>query len=188
MSQGVSEDIRIDARVTSFKEENGWFRIEIDHPMITKPASTKQAERAEEAKQLYQSGAVGHIAITKKIGPKVNPNNNQPYVDFYWEHGEPIETPPDENEPAAHGFSAGERGYGWKTDPDDAWRMALTSGSERAVQTLPHMPETQRDFETQKRIAIAWAKFIYFTPPADFPTFGNSPAGMDAAEGEDIPF
>jgi hypothetical protein len=44
--------------------------------------------------------------------------------------------------------------------------------------TLEYMDRDQREnfsFETQKRIAIAWAEFFMFTP---FPSeFGNEPAG-----------
>src|SRR5262245_60377373 len=92
MPDAVTEDIRIDARITKWSgpNERGFFDIEIDHPSVPRPATTKQAERAEEAKQLFESGKVGHIAITKKVGPNINPHTNKPYVDYYWEHGEPV--------------------------------------------------------------------------------------------------
>jgi hypothetical protein len=66
--------------------------------------------------------------------------------------------------PAAAGFSPPTAQERSKTNREDAWRMALTSGSERAVQTLPLLAKEQQTFDNQKAIALAWAKWIFFTP------------------------
>src|SRR5262249_19574194 len=93
-------------------------------------------------------------------------------------------------------------GVSRKTDPRDAWRMCLNKGRELAVLTMPLMPVEQRAFDTQKRLATAWARFFYF-PPAPSPeeiAFANTPAGPGAYDepdsyetppppgDEDIPF
>jgi hypothetical protein len=52
-----------------------------------------------------------------------------------------------------------------REDPERSWRICLQTGGKLALATLPLMPNEQRTFETQKQIALAWAKFFYFTPP-----------------------
>ena len=185
----------IEARVTSYTKDGPWSRFGTDHPDV-KRLDTKKEPLAQEAIRLMEKGVLARISYTEHASGNINPNTNRPYPpDRYWEHGEEIENGDSQITTAAQTAQAaqqaaqtaptGAREYGWKTQPDDAWRMALTSGTERAVQTLQHMPENQRSFDVQKRIALAWASFIFFTPKPQ--SFGDAVAGTNDNP-DDIPF
>jgi hypothetical protein len=165
----------LEAQIVGVTEKAyGWTRIETDsRPQFL---DTKREDLIEEARQLMREGSINILRYSERDGKNTNPNTGKPYIDRYYEGavtngGEARPEPRDEQrrpEPAEQRRPEPEReskpAYGYRTWPDDAWRMALTSGSERAVQTLPLMPKGQQDFETQKAIALAWADFIYTTP------------------------
>lgn len=149
----------IEARITNVQrdDQSGWYRISTDDSTV-KSLDTKIAEKAREAQALKNSGALALIDYT--VNPKVNPHTNKPYPGYYERATESVSRDGDD------GIEVVGQ-YGRKTNPEDAWRMCLNKGGELAVLTLPLMPIEQRSFEVQTRIATAWARFFFFTPPPE---------------------
>ena len=170
-----------------YNQASGWYAVITDQGKF----STKIAELAQRA--LDAKGYRGIIQGGEKVTTKPAPDGSgmRTYRDRYFNDFTPQQvganggftpagSPPPAPPPPATGFaqvpagqtrldpakdftpaSAQERS---KTNREDAWRMALTSGSERAVQTLPHLAIEHQTFDAQKSIALAWAKWIFFTP------------------------
>lgn len=171
----------IEATITKVAHETGteWYAIETDHSTIKK-LSTKVKRAAEEAAALRIEGVPAEITYTQRDREA----NGRVYHNYYLDKAERA---------ASNGTSGGGidevTPTGRKTDPGDAWRMCLAKGSELALRTLPLMPAEARDFDTQKRIALAWARFITETPPpgpeqkpAPNPTRPNPPSAPGAYE------
>lgn len=149
----------ITARIVSVDgpNERGWYRITTDG--TPKSLQTKDVPKAEEAGRLRAAGGLCEIRFLHR--PRHDPESGRTYDNFFYEKGREAQQslpigidPPSEN--------AGTRG---KTNPGDAWRIALSVGSERAVTSLAYLPEDQRDFETTWRLAYQWATRIFQTPP-----------------------
>jgi hypothetical protein len=168
-----------------YNQASGWYAVVTDQGKF----STKIAEVAQRA--LDAKGYRGLIQGGEKVTTKPAPDGSgmRTYRDRYFNDFTPTAlggnggfTQPAAPPPAATGFAqtpaaqtplpgldpakdftpaSNERA---KTPRDDAWRMALTSGSERAVQTLPMLAVEHQTFDSQKAIALAWAKWIFFTP------------------------
>ena len=141
---------------------SGWFKIRTDRGSF----DTKMAELAGEAVALQ--GEPVRIFFKEGVASgNINQHTGQPFPPpRYFNRAERLPAGANGGVPGV--VEGGGGGYR-KTAPEDAWRMALTSGSERAVQTLPLLPDGQRDFDSQKTIAIAWARFIFFTQMPDAP-------------------
>lgn len=208
----------LEGRIVGAEEKSGGYvRFETD----TRPRflDTKHEKLIDEAYALLDSGEVAVIRYNEVESRNVNERTGQPYTNRYYEgavtNGRGRDEPEPERssrrrrpEPEQHQARDPEReqrreprapdpeqiGFGYRTHPESAWRMALTSGSERAVQTLPLMPSEQRDFETQKAIALAWAHFIMDTPQsaaAGEVRASTAPGAYDEpppVEDDDIPF
>lgn len=170
-------------REVEFDPTSGWYAVITDDGKLT----TKRQDLATQALSLKDksSRVFGQEQIVSKPAP--DGSGMRTYRNRYFDRAEetngfgpnPVQAAQAAQAAAAGGFTTiggrtpeqqqeqfaaptpQERS---KTNKEDAWRMALTSGSERAVQTLPLMPNEQRTFEIQKSIAMAWAKFIFFTP------------------------
>ena len=186
----------IEARIVSVEYDptTEWYRIGTSHERV-KRLDTKIGEKAREAAELKKSGELALIEYNERPSKNINPHNNRPYTDRYYERAGSIDQSDDGITTVAQ--------TGRKTDPGDAWRISLAAGAKLAVATLPLME--QRSFEAQKQVAFAWAEFIYFTAPpqgpgmpAPEPPFGNTVAGgigngdaggSDYVHGDDdIPF
>jgi len=148
----------IEARITGVQKDEGtgWFRIGTDHDKV-KRLDTKIEDKAKEALALKRSGEVAVIQYTPK--PRYDEQTGRTYPNNYYEKALA----------KANGDSADSddgieviRPTSRTTNPDDAWRMALSTGAKLAVATLPLMEK--RDFNTQKTVALAWADFIVGTP------------------------
>jgi len=150
----------------------------IDHPTVKK-AGTKFADIARAASDLMFANKVAKITLGV-VEREVNGTMRRNYYLNKVEEAPP-DAVPASTDSAIGSSGSSTREYGWKTDPEDAWRIALSVGSERAVSTLPMMPQHERDFETQKRIALAWADFIFGTPR---PTVVNPPLGRELSSSE----
>jgi len=154
----------VQARITKVTQDptTGWGTIETDDAVVKK-LQTKIAEKLQEAGALKVSGELALISYSEKASTNINPNTGNPYPpNRYYERAGSIEVPKEEPD---DGIDVVEpTGKRYKTDPEDAWRMCLNKGGELAVATLPLMEEDKRDFETQKQIGYAWAKFFMFTP------------------------
>lgn len=198
----------LEGRIVGIEEKSsGYFRIETD----TRPRflDTKHEKLIDEAYRLLDAGSVEVLRYTEAESRNTNPNTGQPYINRYYEgavtngreRGGAAPEPPSrrsrpEPEPETRRESRPSTepptSFQNRTHPESAWRMALTSGSERAVQTLPLMSSEQRDFDTQKTIALAWARFIMDTPKPDERS-AAAPGAYDEpdaplAEEDEIPF
>ena len=173
----------IQARITEVTQnvETGWYRIATDDDVI-KALETSIAEKGHEAGQHKRSGALLEINYSEKSNPnKINPHTQKPYINRYYERAEPIDEP--EADDGITLVTPPSR----TTAPQDAWRMSLGAGAKLAVNTMPLMPAEQRTFETQKKIAYAWAIYLFFTPvPVPEPELKSDPTPDPEAEG--IPF
>lgn len=173
----------VEARITGVEQDasTGWYRITTDDESIRR-LDTKVAEKAREAAELKKSGDLALIEFSEKQGTNINPHTQRPYMNRYYEQAgsvepETIEAPPDI--PLITPTRA-------KTDPDEAWRICLAAGGKLAVATLPLLDKEQQDFDSQKKIASAWARFFFFSH-APKPEFADL-AGAGNAADDDIPF
>lgn len=167
---------QVTARIVGVEQnvETGWFTILTDDGQVKK-LQTKMDQKAREAASFKRSGELVEIEYSAKDSTNTNPHTGQPYRNIYYEKAVAASG-------ATNGASAAHddgidkvQPQGRTTNPKDAWRMALSTGSYHAVATLPLMPADQRDFDTQKQIAEAWALWIYRTPP---PSDEGTPASV----------
>jgi hypothetical protein len=93
------------------------------------------------------------------------------YRNFYYERAGSLHT--NGAGSAETGVEIAPQSQGREDPPSKRWSIALQSGGKLAVWTLALMPPEQRDFETQKTIARAWAEFFFFTPPPSSPSYGS---------------
>ena len=135
--------------------ETGWFNIKTSagryDTKIKDKADEALALRGQEVQLWYSPG---------RASGNINPHTGQPYPpNNYYERAQRIGAAPAAN---GGGFDAPSGGGG--ENPERSWRICLQTGGKLAVATLPLMPNEQRSFDTQKQIALAWAKFFHFTP------------------------
>jgi hypothetical protein len=153
----------LEANITKVEkdESTGWYTIRTDDDEIKKLA-TKQEKPAKEAAALRRDGVRAAITYTLREKPR---EDGGVFKNYYLDKAEAAV--------ASNGSDDGievvrqEQAPSRKTDPQDAWRMCLNKGGELAVLTMPLMPVEQRDFDTQKRLAVAWARFFFFSPLPD---------------------
>jgi|SRR5215471_15745582 len=167
---------RVDAHIRKVEQELGsdWFTIHTDDDVVKK-LSTKRADLGREAAAFKEAGALVSIEYTENVKRL---DDGRSFTNRYY----------------GGGVELGERGNGAGAipgvdtvqpqarpeDPDRNWRICLQTGAKLAVATMPLMPVDERDFETQKRQARAWAEFFLFEPR---PTGASSPDELD-----DIPY
>lgn len=162
--------------------DTGWYEIKVDG--FGKSLRTKRDELAQLAAKLKRSGTIALVEYTHK--PRTDEATGRVYDNYYFENATPVEEPTASDD-GIERVSTPSR----KTDPGDAWRITLSAGAKLAVATLPLMPNEQRTFETQKRIAEAWAEWIYFSRPPEAPELdgaGDDPYGDPLPNEDDIPF
>jgi hypothetical protein len=144
--------------VVAQQDGSDWFNIETDGE--PKRLKTMQENFGLEAGRHRSSGALVRVKFSERHD-KPNPHGGF-YHDFYYSGAEVVE------EAASNGVTrtpapSGE--HNRATDPGDAWRICLSVGSERAVQSLQYLPPGQQDFPYQWALAYEWAARIYTTPP-----------------------
>jgi len=144
-------------------EATGWYVIETEPPLNPAP-ETKIKEKAQEARGLMESNALVLLDYND------SPGNPKPgggfYVNRYYEKAGPIGERSNGGPEIPLGPAPDSDGdFQRRTNPVDAWRMTLAASAKLAVETLPLMPVEQRTFDTQKRIALAWAQWLIATPP-----------------------
>jgi hypothetical protein len=130
--------------------DTGWFTVVTDQGKF----STKIREKADEAVGLRGS------RVLLRYSEQVKTKDGRTYRNRYYEDASEV--------PSANGGFTETSSR--KTPKEDAWRMSLSVGAKCAVDTLPLMPSEQRTFDTQKQVALAWAKFLFFTPMPEMPT------------------
>ena len=164
----------IEARITKVEHDvgTGWYTILTDHESV-KRLTTKMEQKAREAASLRQAGDLALIEYSPK--QRHDESSGRTYNNNYYERAK---TAPASSANGAGGIDT-VAPTGRKMDPVESWRIACSVGAKLAVATLPLMPVEQRDFETQKKIALAWAVWVYRTPPPgedDGMGFGNTPS------------
>lgn len=164
------------------KDENtGYYRIGTDG--TPKRLDTKREELAREAVRLMREGSVNVIQYNSN--QRHDPGSGRTYTNNYYEGllaagggggdgGNGGTYDPLADIPTTGGTQ--QDAAPWDSDvtptsdfqrpmdPESVWRICLTAGAKLAVQTLPLMPSEQRDFDTQRQIALAWAQWIVNTP------------------------
>ena len=143
------------------QEGSDWTDIKTDNPDIP-VLRTRMAGKAREAGSLKLSGEVVVIRYTHK--PRTDANGRV-WDNYYYESA--ATAPPEAvvnggggdgitRKAAPQGAAAGR-----KTDPEDAWRMAKSTGAKLAVETLPGLDD--KTWRTQTDLALAWATWIMTT-------------------------
>lgn len=185
----------IEARITKVEHDvgTGWYSILTDHGTVKK-LTTKMEQKAQEAASLRQAGDVARIEYSPK--QRHDESTGRTYNNNYYEHARVA--PPSANgggnggidSVGGNAYSPGSAVVGIDTaptsrrDPMESWRIALSVGAKLAVATLPLMPTEQRDFETQKKIALAWAAWVHKTPmPSEEPAANYGGFAADRSSG-----
>jgi hypothetical protein len=161
----------LEARVTKVvrDEATGWYTIETDGE--PKKLATKNEGPANDAAAIRRDGTLATLTYTQRD----RRDGDRVYHNYYLDKAEVSRGRRDDGIDVVNTAETTR-----KTAPTDAWRMCLNKGGELAVLTMPLMPVEQRDFDTQKRIAVAWARFFFFSPvpSADQPSgLGETPSG-----------
>jgi len=178
-------------RVTEVEEANGWYKITTDrHPKTLK---TNREEGGSAAGRFKLDGTRIIVQYAER-NDKPNPHGGF-YHDFYWYAAKPI--PHEANGGGGDGITHVTQTRP-ATDPDEAWRIALSVGSERAVQLAPHLQPNQADFPFIWALSYEFAQRIYLTPPPSGPLApltagGGAPGAYDdpgfpGESDDDIPF
>src|SRR5262245_25022089 len=181
-------------RVTDVEEASGWFKIATVTPGGEKRTyKTNREEGGREAGQLKLSGSLVSISFTER-NDKPNPYGGF-YHDFYWYGAKVVEEASQNG--ADDGITRVTPTAPAKT-PEEAWRIALSVGTERAVALAPHLPQAQQDFPFVWALAYEFAARIYLTPPPKpdaiepLPVGVSSPGAYDdpnePRDGDEIPF
>jgi hypothetical protein len=164
------------------EEDTGWGTIETDHPQVKK-LTTRISEKLSEAAAFKRSGERVSISYSEKARTVDTDAGPRTYRNYYYERAavatngahadDGIDVIPSKKSTGNDGV---EVISSTREEPaSKRWSIALQGGGKLAVATLPLMPIEQRDFDTQKTIATAWAEFFFFTPPPERPTSGSNP-------------
>jgi hypothetical protein len=142
--------------------ETGWFTILTDSGEAKK-MQTKMEQKAREAAVFAKSGELLDIDYSAKDSSNTNPHTGQPYRNIYYERAVPV---------SSNGGSADvddgivrTQTPSRPTDKGDAWRIALSVGAKLAVETVNGAGLSDSSFPGQAQVALAWANFVYSTPP-----------------------
>jgi hypothetical protein len=170
------------------QDDMGWFTIltDGDPPKL----KTKQEEPGRLAGALKKSGELVRLKYTER-NDKPNPNGGF-YHDYYFSTGEVV--PASENGSGDDDGITRVKSTRPETAPEEAWRIALSVGTERAVQLAPHL-RSEVDWPLIWALSYEIAARIYLTPPpkaADLeplPTGGGySDPTEPPGDPDDIPF
>jgi hypothetical protein len=140
--------------------DTGWFRIKTSRGSF----DTKIAEKAAEAVAL-QGENTRLWYVEGRASGNINQHTGQPFPPpRYYERAERLAAAGG-NGGAVPGVveTSGRKGM----TKDEVWRICLSVGVKAAVDTLPLLPEHERDFDSQRTIATAWGRFLFFTPAPD---------------------
>jgi hypothetical protein len=166
------------ARITEVKpklnrdgDPTGWFAVTTSG--TPKTLETSQEDLIEEARQWRDNGLLVEIDYDEKESSTINQHTGKPFVNRYY-NGATAAKESDDEVAAQNG----RREYGWKTDPDDAWRICLSVGLERAVDLARiegKVPETEQLWTRAKGLAT-----LLFTTPKPGAAKGEAPAASVA--------
>jgi hypothetical protein len=166
----------IEARITKVEHDvgTGWYTITTDHASV-KRLTTKMEPKAREAAALRQADEVALIEYSAKT--RHDESSGRTYNNNYYERAKTAPPPSANGSSGIDSVGGGDTASGIdiaspaasRRDPAEPWRIALSVGAKLAVATLPLMPVEQRTFEVQKQIALAWAQWVFQTPPPGTP-------------------
>lgn len=181
--------LRCHIEKVELNEGTGWYRISTDsNPKVLQ---TKVREKGVEAAGFARERSLVDLEFTHR--ERFDEASGRKYDNYYFDSAKAAPAEAASSDDGIERVGGTQR----KLDPKEAWRIALSVGSERAVQTLPLMDENQRDFETQWRLAYEWASRIFLTPPPEPRSnggVGGAPAAAPTDEygplpnEDDIPF
>src|SRR5215510_14809308 len=120
--------------ITEVEENNGWYKIHTDgHPKMFK------TNREEGGREAGRHKVEGNLIVVQHAhrNDKPNPYGGF-YNDYYWYSAKVAE------QPTSNGNSDGffyVKAQAPEKTPEEAWRIALSVGTERAVQLAPHLPQ-----------------------------------------------
>src|SRR5215467_1038224 len=160
-------------------DPTGWFAITTTG--TPKTLETSQEDLIAEAREFRDTGLLVEIDYDEKESQAINLHTGKPFVNRYYNGATAAKEADDE----VAARSDGQRQYGWKTDPDDAWRICLSVGLERAVQ-LAIARGNGLDKAAISSEALDLAELLYTTAkpgpakgetPAEAVPFGEQPSG-----------
>lgn len=176
--------------VTDVEESSGWYQIEtVTLDGSKRKYKTNREEGGREAGRHKIEGNLISIQYSER-NDKPNPYGGF-YHDYYWYSAQVVEAP------SANGDDGITRvkPVAPEKTPGEAWRIALSVGTERAVSLAPHLPQAQQDFPFIWALSYEFASRIYLTPPPKpgslEPLPGGGAVGVDQNEphdDDDIPF
>src|SRR5262249_33380950 len=162
-------------------DPTGWVAI----PTTGTPKTLEpwQEDLIAEAREWRDNGLLVEIDYDEKESTTINQHTGKPFVNRYYNGA----TAAKEAEDAVVA-AAGQREFAWRTHPDDAWRISLSVGLERAVELLGQDAPTEKVWKVGHDLAAG----LYATPrpdrargeaPAESVEFGDRPAdGQTAPE------
>jgi len=169
---------------TEVTEENGWFKGETDG--YPKALKTNREEGGQEMGRYKRDGTRVVVSYSER-NDKPNPRGGF-FHDFYFYSAKEA---PSTNGSSDDGITRVKSQAPEKT-PEEAWRICLSVGSERAVQLAPHLPQGKADFAFLWALAYEWAQHIYLTPPPLGPLapLNSGPGAYDepSTDEDEIPF
>lgn len=182
----------IQAHITAVQrdEATGWYRITTDHSDV-KRLDTKIEQKARQAAALKKDGSLADIQFTSN--PRHDEQTGRTYQNNYYEQAIATQNGTSTDDGIERVVTSR------KTEPGDAWRITLSAAAKLAVASLPNLeargiPTSLTD---QQQYALAWAHFLYRTPPpaehaaqpaSDFPAADPGPEPPRNYQDDDIPF
>lgn len=186
----TSEPVHI---TTVEEDQSGWFTVLTDGE--PKKLKTKQENFGQMAGQFRRSGELVRVKYSER-NDKPNPQGGF-YHDYYFSGAEVAQV-----EANGRGDDDGitrVKSTRPETAPEEAWRISLAVGTERAIQLAPHVNRAQGiDWAFIWALSYEIAARIYLTPPPHpdalepLPVAGGGPGAYhDPTEppgDDDIPF
>jgi hypothetical protein len=149
--------------------------------------------RAPQGRELGRFKAEGTLITVDYVHKHKVLDDGRAFDNYYYFGGRPAETSngkPDDGITRVRSTAA-------EKTPAEAWRIALSVGSERAVTLAPHLPQGKADFPFIWALSYEFAKRIYLTPPPEPDSLDPLPMGGGAGayddptvplDDDDIPF
>lgn len=142
--------------ITDVEESGGWYQIATDG--FPKKLKTNREEGGREAGRYKVSGEAITVQYAER-NDKPNPHGGF-YHDFYWYAAKVAEQASTNGD---DGITRVKASAPPKT-PEEAWRIALAVGTERALMLAPHLPQEQADFDFIWALSYEFALRIFLTP------------------------
>src|SRR5262245_14544545 len=125
---------------TNVTEENGWYKGETDG--YPKSLKTNREEGGQEMGRFKRDRARVVVSFSER-NDKPNPKGGF-FHDFYYYSGK--EVPQAEQNGSSDDGITRVKSQAPEKSPEEAWRISLSVGTERAVALAPHLPAAQQDF------------------------------------------